>query len=99
MEFTAGMKTLGIEEAFSMSGDFSEAFPGGSVWVDGLKQGIRLEVDEGGIRSAGWAYVETITLSASIGEPVAFVLDRPFLFVLTTSDHGIPLYAGVVTQP
>lgn len=98
-DLTAGMKTLGIGEAFSMSGDFSEAFPGGSVWVDSLKQGIRLEVDEGGIRSAGWAYVETITLSASIGEPVAFVLDRPFLFVLTTSDHGIPLYAGVVTQP
>jgi serine protease inhibitor len=25
------------------------------------------------------------------------VVDRPFLFVLTT--HGVPLFAGVVTQP
>jgi serine protease inhibitor len=32
-----------------------------------------------------------------IREPVRVVVDRPFLFVLTT--HGIPLFAGVVTQP
>ena len=68
-------------------------------WVDSLKQGIRLEVDEGGIRASSWEYEETITLSASEGGPIDFTLDRPFLFVLTTSDHGIPLYAGVVTQP
>lgn len=98
-DLTGGLKALGINEAFAMGGDFSETFPENGVWVDGLMQGIRLSVDEGGIRASSWESVETITLSASIGEPINFTLDRPFLFVLTTSDHGIPLYAGVVTQP
>ena len=98
-DLTGGLKALGITEAFAMGGDFSETFPGNGAWVDSLKQGIRLEVDEGGIRASSWEYEETITLSASEGGPIDFTLDRPFLFVLTTSDHGIPLYAGVVTQP
>ena len=31
-------------------------------------------------------------------DEVDFVLDRPFLFVLTNED-GLPLFAGIVEQP
>ena len=32
------------------------------------------------------------------GEGIDFVLDRPFLFVVTDPE-GMPVYAGVVNQP
>lgn len=38
------------------------------------------------------------TSAGEMPEELDFVLDRPFLFAIT-SDDGLPLFVGVVNQP
>ena len=96
-DLCAGLKNLGIEDAFSLlGGDFSGALSLDTpIRVGAVRQSARIIVDENGIRCSSGT--ESYLMALGIREPVRVVLDRPFLFVLTT--HGIPLFAGVVTQP
>lgn len=70
----------------------------GQVWLDGVNQATRVCVDEKGVTAA--SYIEFI--GAGSAEPptdiIDFVLDRPFIFVVT-SNVGLPLFAGVVNMP
>ena len=96
-DLSAGLKNLGIEHAFSLfGGNFSGALSlDAPIRVGAVRQSARIIVDENGVRCSSGT--ESYLLSAGISEPVRVVVDRPFLFVLIT--HGVPLFAGVVTQP
>ena len=96
-DLCAGLKNLGIEDAFSLlGGDFSGALSLDTpIRVGAVRQSARIIVDENGVRCSSGT--ESYLMAAGIREPGRVVVDRPFLFVLTT--HGIPLFAGVVTQP
>ena len=59
----------------------------------------RIAIDEDGCIGAAFTVIE----SAPTGTPpnpneIDFVLDRPFLFVVSSRDH-LPLFAGVVNHP
>ena len=96
-DLCAGLKNLGIEDAFSLlGGDFSGALSLDTpIRVGAVRQSARIIVDEYGVRCA--SSTESDLIAMGIREPVRVVVDRPFLFVLTS--QGIPLFAGVVTQP
>lgn len=96
-DLSTGLKNLGIEHAFSLlGGDFSGALSLDTpIRVGAVRQSARIIVDENGVRCSSGT--ESYLMAAGIREPVRVVVDRPFLFVLTT--HGVPLFAGVVTQP
>lgn len=96
-DLSGGLKNLGIEHAFSLlGGDFSGALSlDAPIRVGAVRQSARIIVDENGVRCSSGT--ESYLMAAGIREPVRVVVDRPFLFVLTT--HGVPLFAGVVTQP
>ena len=96
-DLSGGLQNLGIHKAFSfLGGDFSETLSlDGPIWVGSVRQSARVIVDEYGVRCA--SATESYTMSADIRKPITVVIDRPFLFVVTT--HGIPLFAGVVTNP
>lgn len=97
LDLTAGLKKLGIREAFSpLGGDFSETLSlKGPIYVDDILHSVRFIADEQGIRAA--SSVEITVASMGISEPIQITLDRPFLFVLTYRD--IPLFTGVVNEP
>lgn len=92
-----GLKNLGIQKAFSFTGDFSETVSGGlgPVCVADASQTARIIVNETGIR-AGSGEIRNL-ISASAVQPLRITFDRPFLFVLMLD--SIPLYAGVVAEP
>lgn len=96
-DLLGGLKKLGVRKAFSrFGGDFSETLSlDGPIWVGSVRQSARVIVDEYGIRCA--SATESDLIAMGIREPINVVIDRPFLFVMTT--HGIPLFAGVVTNP
>lgn len=95
-DLSTGLKNLGIEHAFSLGGDFSGALSLDTpIRVGAVRQSARIIVDEYGVRCA--SSTESDLIAMGIREPVRVVVDRPFLFVLIT--HGVPLFAGVVTQP
>ena len=82
-----------------MSDDFSTAVTGEyPVWISSINQATRVAIDEEGVTAA--SYLEEIAPGAA--EPpeeiIDFVLDRPFLFVITNR-YDLPLFAGVVNDP
>ena len=90
------LERMGITHLFDPTlADFSPALYT-PAYVAEANQSIRVAVDELGVAAA--AYTEL----ASPGDPMPpdeildFILDRPFLFVITKEQ--IPLFAGVINQ-
>ena len=58
----------------------------------------RVAIDEEGVTAAAY----TVMMTAGAGMPpedeMDFVVDRPFLFVITNQDN-LPLFVGIVNQP
>ena len=63
----------------------------------GVMQAARVKVDEDGVEGAAYteAIVDLECAEAPGAKPVEMCLDRPFVFVVATSD-GIPLFVGTV---
>lgn len=92
----SGLEDMGITDIFNPAlADFSPVFDG-PVFIAAANQSVRVAIDEDGVTAA--AYIELPAPGAAMPpeEIIDFVLDRPFLFVIT--DGQIPLFAGVVNQ-
>ena len=92
-----GLESLGITDAFGSSADFSALSPTQELFLSRAQQSARVTIDEEGCTAA--AFTEMI-LCGSAAPPediqeIDFVLDRPFLFVITGLD-GQPLFTGTV---
>ena len=99
MDLIDALRAMGVTDCFdSEKADFTPLSEQPGIWVRAVQHGARLLVDENGVRAA--SYVELAAAAESIPpeEEVDFTLDRPFIFLLTSSDN-IPLYTGVVNQP
>ena len=95
-----GLQAMGITDVFSEeTSDFSPMLenPEG-VFLSKAEHGARVSIDEKGVTGAAY----TAMMMAGAGRPpeeeIDFVLDRPFLFVVSASD-GMPMFVGTVNQP
>lgn len=94
----SGLKQMGLTDIFdSEKADFSAAFPQNGVFFTAANQTLRVQVDEEGIKAAAYFEMPCATAPEPPDDIVDFVLNRPFLFVISSSD--IPLFTGVVTNP
>ncbi len=99
-DLSDGLKALGLEILFDGErADFSAILPeSAGVLLGQTTHAARVTIDEEGITATAY------TLMAANGAPMVpeeeidFVLDRPFLFILTTQDN-LPLFAGIVNEP
>ena len=95
-----GLANLGVTDVFDESrSDFTPL----TEDVEGLtlsqaSHGARVMVDEEGCIAAAYTVMAAAGGAMPPEEQVDFVLDRPFLFVIT-SDSGLPLFAGIVRKP
>ena len=106
VEMTEGLRSMGITDIFDYTvSDFTpltrdEAMEEMGVWLSQAKQATRVLIDEQGCEAA--TYIK-FQFGAGAGAPptdeVDFVLDRPFLFAVTNSTNGLPLFVGIVNQP
>lgn len=92
------MKALGITNVFDpASAEFSLLLTEDDCRLDSVDHAARVAIDEEGVTAAAY----TVMLMCGAGMPPAdemdFILDRPFLFVITSRDN-LPLFAGVVNQ-
>lgn len=96
-DLRSGFESMGITDLFQHEkADFSEAFDG-PVFMTAANQAVRVEIDEQGVKAAAYIEFPGAGAAAPPEEIIDFILDRPFLFVI--SDSGIPLFAGAVNQP
>ena len=99
-----GLKALGLTKIFEPLGnDFSPSVIRANafdepVYLAGIHQDTRVQIDEEGVAAA--SYIE-LNFGAGAAAPpdeiIDFVLDRPFLFVISKSE--IPLFVGTVYCP
>lgn len=95
-----GLEALGITDVFDgAAADFSPVSDQAEgLAVSQVKHGVRVAVDEEGVTAAAYTVMPMEGTAVPPEEQVDFVLDRPFLFCLTSPD-GLPLFAGTVANP
>ncbi|NLB28630.1 MAG: serpin family protein, partial [Clostridiales bacterium] len=68
------------------------------VYVEKAEHAARVAVDEDGCIATAYTVMSADGGGMPPADEVDFVLDRPFMFVITGVD-GLPLFAGVVNHP
>lgn len=97
------LEKLGITDVFDrMKADFSAIAPtgfDGNIYLGKVQHAARVKIDEEGVEAAAYTVMPTYGdgMTPEL-EEINFVLDRPFLFVITSHDN-LPLFAGSVYQP
>ncbi len=99
MNLKASLVNLGITDVFSPDqADFSAVLPDSEAYLDQVQHAARVAIDEEGVTAAAY----TVMMMAGAARPpedeVDLILNRPFLFVITSRDN-LPLFAGIVNQP
>lgn len=93
------LKALGITDVFDPEiSDFSPTTGDmEGIRLSEAKHGVRVAIDEEGVTAAAYTVMAEAGAAPPPEEEVDFVLDRPFLFVITGA-QGVPLFVGIVNQ-
>lgn len=98
MDLSEGLKEMGMTDVFdSNAAEFMKLTSDSPIWLTGANQSVRVQIDEEGVKAATYIEFPGAGAAPPPEEIVDFVLDRPFLFVIT--NENIPLFAGCVNQP
>ena len=100
-DLCSGLQALGVTDAFDAArADFSALTEAEiPAFVSRVQHAARVQIDEEG--AVATAYTVVILGEGAAAPPeeeIDFVLDRPFLFVITDA-QGLPMFVGVVNQP
>ena len=95
-----GMKNLGITDIFNS--EISDCTPMTDtpyLKVNQINHAARVAIDEEGCIAAAFTVIDEAGegMPAELKE-IDFVLDRPFLFIVSSRDN-LPLFAGIVNEP
>ena len=93
-----GLKSLGVNDVFSMSkSDFSPLTSDTKMYVNKVEHGARVAIDEEGVVATAYTAMMMAGSPMPPENEIDFVLDRPFVFVITGFD-GLPLFIGIVNN-
>ena len=94
-----GLENLGLSEVFTGAGDFSPMTNQvQSIALTQATHGVRVAIDEEGVTAAAYTLMALDGSAMPVEDEIDFVVDRPFLFAITSPD-GLPLFVGVVHIP
>lgn len=101
LDLVEGLQALGITDVFDFdAADFSPLTRDTEeIAVTQAKHATRVLIDEEGCEAAAYTVIMMLAGAAMPpDEEVDFILDRPFVFVITNAD-GLPLFVGIVNHP
>jgi serpin B len=95
------LAALGMPLAFSPEADFSGITTAQRLRIDQVAHKAYIDVNEDGTEAAA---ATAVIMKASARfmntePPVEVIVDRPFLFAITDTESGLPLFLGRVTDP
>jgi serpin B len=94
------LQQLGVEDAFTSAADFSGITSAVRLVIGAVVHQAYIDVDEQGTEAAAATAVAMRPMALRRGpEPVRMIVDRPFLFAITDTATGLPLFLGQVTRP
>ncbi len=93
-----GLKNLGVTDVFDIKKADLSPLTDSAVFVSEANHAARVVIDEEGCTAA--AFTEMIALGDALPpeDEMDFILDRPFIFAVT-SDTQQPLFIGTVNDP
>ncbi len=98
MDLSTGLKAMGATDVFTENvAEFTKLTADFPIYLTGANQSVRVQIDEEGVKAATYIELPGAGSAAPPDEIIDFVLDRPFLFVITSDN--IPLFAGCVNHP
>ena len=98
-DLIGSMMQLGVTDIFNPDiSDFSAMTDTPQIFVNKIEHAVRIVTNEGGVVAAAYTVIDAPSLGIPPEEEVAFTLDRPFFFAITSQD-SLPLFTGVVEQP
>ena len=100
LNLSGGLSSLGITDVFNnQTADFSPVMEDAeNVFLADVKHASRVKIDEEGCTAAAYTVMRMAGAAMPPKETVDFILNSPFVFVLTGAD-GMPLFVGVVNDP
>ncbi|MCM1148688.1 MAG: serpin family protein [Butyricicoccus sp.] len=100
LELSESLTALGVRDVFDPEvSDFSPLTKDADgVFLSRAEHAARVAIDEQGVTAAAYTVMMMAGAAMPPEEEVDFVLDRPFLFAITSSD-GLPLFVGIVNEP
>ncbi len=100
MDLAKDLQALGITDVFnSKSSDFSPLTTDmKGISISKVPHDVRVAIDEEGVTATAYTAMLLMGAAPPPDDKVDFILDRPFLFAIT-SDDGLPLFVGVVQHP
>lgn len=99
LDLKEGLQNLGVTDCFDASAaDFTPLDSENPSWLSKVEHGARVAIDEEGVVAAAYTVMMRAGAAMPPEDEIDFVVDRPFLFVITGRD-GLPLFVGVVNQP
>jgi len=97
-DLVAGMKALGVTDIFDPAvSNFTPLSYARSLAVNEINHAARVVIDEKGCTAGAFTALGLIGGNPSY-KRIDFVLDRPFLFLVSSRDN-LPLFAGIVNKP
>lgn len=98
IDLKEGLKNMGATNVFYDNvSEFTKLTGDSPIYLTGANQSVRVQIDEEGVKAAAYIEMPGAGSAAPPEEIIDFVLDRPFLFVIT--NDNIPLFAGCVNNP
>lgn len=93
------LQAIGITDIFQPgTADFSAITADTPAWLSAVNQATRVAIDEEGVTAASYIELPSSGAMKPPEEVIDFILDRPFLFVITNR-YDVPLFAGIVNDP
>lgn len=98
IKLSEGLKNLGVTDIFDIEKSDFSPLTDSAAFISEANHTARVVIDEEGCTAA--AFTEMITSGAALPpeDEMDFILDRPFIFVVT-SDTQQPLFIGTVNNP
>ncbi len=101
MDLIEGMKNMGITDIFDYTiADFRPMSDTDELYVGKINHAGRVVIDEEGVIAAAFTVIDVyggVIVPPELKE-IDFILDRPFLFIVSSRDR-LPLFAGTVYEP
>ena len=98
MDLKDGFQKMGITDVFSEgAADFTGISAEVPIFLTAANQSVRVQIDEEGVKAAAYIEFPGATSPMPPEQIIDFILDRPFVFAITT--NSIPLFVGAVKNP
>ena len=100
IDLSSGLKALGVTDVFDPTiSDFSPMTADTEeIFLSQATHAARVMIDEEGCTAVAYTVMANTGAAMPPDEEIDFILDRPFLFVITGAGN-LPLFVGIVNQP